>query len=195
VTGQAAKKLKKRVPNLIICHLGSGASVCAVKAGKSIDTSMGLTPLEGLMMMSRTGDIDPGVIFHLARHGFTLKKIEEIFNKESGLLGISGMSDMRDIMVAAGYKIAGYDAPIFTDKQRQAGRLALQMFVYRVKKYIGAYYAILGRVDAIVFTAGIGERNSDIRQLILQGLPIKAKVLVIPTDEELMIARLIYNKI
>jgi len=188
VTLAAAKKLKKKNPNLIICHLGSGASITAVKNGKSVDTSMGFTPLEGLMMMSRSGDIDAGVVFYLAKHGFTLKKIEDILNHESGLLGVSGLKDMRDIMMACGYKIEGYQAPEFAVFERARAKLALQMFVYRIKKYIGAYYAILGKVDALVLTAGIGERNADVRKLITKGLPFKMKILVIPTDEERMIA-------
>jgi acetate kinase len=190
VSLEAAKKLKKKNCNLITCHLGSGCSITAIKNGKSVDTSMGFTPLEGLMMSSRTGDIDPAIVFYLLKEGMSVKAIDHVFNSESGLLGVSGMKDMRDIMVASGYKIPGYICKrIFSKEQKRLAQLALKMFVYRVIKYLGAYMAVLGRVDAIVFTAGIGERNQDIRDFIVKGLPIKTKVLVIPTNEELMIAR------
>ena len=190
VTMQAGKKLKKAKPNLITCHLGSGCSVAAIEKGKSVDTSMGFTPLEGLMMSSRSGDIDPAIIFYLKRQGMTVPAIDKLLNFESGLKGVSGLKDMRDIMLASGYKVPGYKSPIkFTKQQKYLAKLALQMFVYRVRKYIGAYTAVLGKVDAIVFTAGIGERNKDVRDLIMKGLPNKPKALVVPTDEENMIAR------
>ena len=192
VSLEAAKRLKKNKPNLITCHLGSGCSITVIKAGKSVDTSMGFTPLEGLMMASRTGDIDPAVIFFLLNEGMSPAKINHLLNFESGLRGVSGLQDMRDIMIANGYKVPGYKMPIkLTTEQKYLARLALQMFVYHIKKYIGAYSAILGKVDAIVFTAGMGERNKDIRDLIVRGLLGKPKILVIPTNEELMIARLI----
>ncbi|MFH0780208.1 MAG: acetate/propionate family kinase [Parcubacteria group bacterium] len=192
VSLEAAKRLKIKKPNLIACHLGGGCSICAIKKGKSVDTSMGFTPLEGLMMMTRTGDIDAGIILYLARKGFTLSEIDDWLNKKSGLLGVSGLKDMRDIMIANGYAIPGYSTQIkFTDEQKKSAKLALEMFVYRIKKYIGAYSIILGKVDAIVFTAGIGERNKDVRNLIVRHLPNKPKVLVIPADEEMMIAGLI----
>ncbi len=195
VSDQAAKKIKKKTCNLITCHLGSGCSIAAIKAGKSVDTSMGFTPLEGLMMSSRTGDIDPAIVFYLLKEGMTAKEIDHVFNSQSGLLGVSGMKDMRDIMVASGYKIPGYVCKTkFSKEQVRLARLALKMFVYRVIKYIGAYMAVLGKVDAIVFTAGIGERNQDIRDFIVKGLPIKPKVLVIPTNEELMIARIVLKR-
>jgi acetate kinase len=203
VSEQAGCLLKKKRPNLIICHLGSGCSITAIKAGRSVDTSMGFTPLEGLMMSSRSGDIDPAIIFYLAREGMTLAEIDKLLNSQSGLLGVSGFKDMRDIMVAAGYKVPGYrpstspPAPSLVRRgsisQRRLASLALKMFVYRVRKYIGAYSAVLGRVDAIVFTAGIGERNKDVRNLITRGLALKCRVLVIPTNEELMIGKLILH--
>ncbi len=190
VSSVAAKKLHKAKPNLITCHLGSGCSITAIKQGKSVDTSMGLTPLEGLMMSSRSGDIDPGVIFYLQREGLSMNEVDKLLNSESGLKGVSGMRDMRDILIASGYKISGYKSPIkFTREQRYLAKLALTMFVYRIKKYIGAYYAVLGRVDAIIFTAGIGERNKDIRDLIVKNLPFKTRIMAIPTNEELMIAK------
>ena len=189
---EAAKKLKKTKPNLITCHLGSGCSMAAIKEGKSIDTSMGFTPLEGLMMSSRSGDIDPAIIFYLYRQGMKVDEIDSLLNKESGLKGVSGFKDMRDIMLASGYKIPGYKSLIkFTKEQKYLSKVALQMFTYRVKKYIGAYTVVLGKVDAIVFTAGIGERNADIRKLITKDLLGTLKVLVIPTNEEKQICELI----
>lgn len=194
VSLEAAKRLKIKKPNLITCHLGGGCSVCAIKKGKSVDTSMGFTPLEGLMMMTRTGDIDAGIILYLAREGFTLSETDDLLNEKSGLLGVSGLKDMRDIMIANGYAIAGYSLQIkLTEEQKKAANLALEMFVYRIKKYIGAYSAILGKVDAVVFTAGIGERNADVRKLIMRGFNLKTKVLVVPADEERMIADLIHR--
>ncbi|MBT7484569.1 acetate kinase [Candidatus Peregrinibacteria bacterium] len=190
VSGEATKKLKKKKANLIVCHLGSGCSMTAIREGKSIDTSMGFTPLEGLMMSTRTGDIDPSIALYLADQGWSTARIQKLFNSESGLKGVSGLKDMRDIMIASGYKIPGYKSPVKLDKtQKYLAKLALQMFVYRVRKYVGAYTAVLGKVDAIVFTAGIGERNKDIRDLVIKGLPFKTKAMVVPTNEELMIAK------
>lgn len=190
VSSVAAKKLKKARPNLITCHLGSGCSITAIKQGKSVDTSMGFTPLEGLMMSSRCGDLDPAIVFYLEREGLSLSRVDEIMNFESGLKGVSGLKDMRDIMIANGYKIPGYKLSVaFTKEQKYLAQVALKMFVYRIRKYIGAYFAVLGRIDAIVFTAGVGERNADIRKLIMKGLPFKTRVLVVPTNEELQIAQ------
>jgi acetate kinase len=191
---------------IITCHLGNGSSVAAIKNGKSIDTSMGMTPTEGLMMGTRTGDIDPGALLYVAgKEGTSLSYTSTLINKFSGLLGISGVSsDMRDIEEAS-------------KKGNKRADLALEMFAYRVKKYIGAYAAALGGVDIIVFTGGIGERDPDTRIKILTGLDFmgvdidmknayirgeevslssdksKVKVLVVPTDEELMIARDTYQ--
>ena len=187
--------------NLITAHLGNGCSITAVKGGKSIDTSMGFSPLAGLMMGTRSGDIDPAVIYFLGvKLKMSFEDIDRLLNKESGLLGISGYIDVRDIQ----NRQAAGDA---------AAQLALDMYTYRIKKYIGAYMAVLGRVDAIVFTAGVGENSSYVRQQACQGLEnwgvvldseknevrastireIQAaysavKVLVIPTNEELEIA-------
>ena len=191
---------------IITCHLGNGSSVAAIKNGKSIDTSMGMTPTEGLMMGTRTGDIDPGALLYVAgKEGTSLSYTSTLINKFSGLLGISGVSsDMRDIEEAS-------------KKGNKRADLALEMFAYRVKKYVGAYAAALGGVDIIVFTGGIGERDPDTRIKILTGLDFmgvdidmknayirgeevslssdksKVKVLVVPTDEELMIARDTYQ--
>jgi acetate kinase len=188
--------------NLITCHLGNGASVAAIVGGKSVDTSMGLTPLEGLMMGTRSGDIDPAMVGFLSRKlGKDLADIEKMLNKESGMLGISGISsDLRDV-----------EREYANGNDR--ARLALEVYGYHIRKYIGAYAVALGRVDAIVFTAGVGEHASLVREWACQGLeaigaildPFKnatrhdeaiiskmssrVKIMIIPTNEELMIAR------
>ena len=187
--------------NCITCHLGNGSSMAAVRDGHSVDTSMGLTPLEGLVMGTRCGDIDPAIIFHLAENGYDLKKLNDLCNKQSGVLGVSGCSnDMRTLVEEAG-------------RGNQRAQLAIDMFCYRIKKYIGAYYAALGHLDAVVFTGGIGENAAIVREQIcndLDELGIKLDrqrndqashearridvqggriaVLVIPTDEEGVIA-------
>jgi acetate kinase len=188
--------------NLITLHLGNGASAAAIERGRSVDTSMGLTPLEGLIMGTRCGDLDPAIHFYLAREtGRPFEEIESILNRESGLKGICGVNDMREIQNRAE---AG-------DGQ---AKLAVEMFCYRVKKYIGAYYAALGSLDAIVFTGGIGENSARVRSKSCEGLSglgisldegkngkavegiaeVQAadsgvRILVIPTDEEREIAR------
>jgi acetate kinase len=187
--------------NCITCHLGNGSSITAVRDGHSVDTSMGLTPLEGLAMGTRCGDIDPAIIFYLADNAYSIAATNELCNKQSGVLGISGLSnDMRTLIeeAASGHERA---------------QLALDVYCYRVKKYIGAYFAVLGRVDALVFTGGIGENSPVVRARIcggLESLGIKldgrrnesavgkeavidaqdggVAVLVIPTDEEAAIA-------
>ncbi|NQT51290.1 acetate kinase, partial [bacterium] len=142
----------------ITCHLGNGCSMAAVADGKSVDTTMGLTPLEGLVMGTRCGDIDPAIVLHLARsHGLSLDEIDRLLNKKSGLLGLSGLSnDVRTLLDAA--------------PSNPRARLALDVFCYRVRKYIGAYLAALGRAHAVVFTGGIGENAWPIRRQILEGL-------------------------
>jgi acetate kinase len=190
VAQEAAGILKRPLSKLklITCHLGNGCSIAAIKYGASIDTSMGFTPLEGLLMGTRCGDIDPALVsFIMQRQGLNVHEIENIMNKESGLLGISGVSnDMRILRRYRGVK------------QKRA-ELAVKVFVYRIKKYIGAYLAIMGGADAIIFTAGIGENQPGIRKEICAGLFAHLKktprVLVIPTDEELMIARQTYRLI
>jgi acetate kinase len=200
---KAAEMLKKKKPNLITCHLGAGSSLTAVEKGKSVDTSMGMTPLEGVMMGTRTGDIDPAVVQYLVnRYKFDLDGVFDVMNHESGLLGISGVS--KDVRIIEGRARKG----------NERCKLALEMFCYRVAKYIGAYAAALGKVDAVVFTAGIGENSASMRKRICSRLGIigvkidnaknrkavkkqadisargsKVKVLVIPTNEELMIAK------
>ena len=188
VAGEAARRLKKPLSKLrlITCHLGNGCSITAIKFGKAVDTSMGFTPLEGLVMGTRSGDIDPAVVtFLMRKEKLSANRIEEILNKESGLKGISGISnDLRDLKKAA--------------RRNIRARLAIDIFIYRLKKYIGAYIMAMGAVDAVIFTAGIGENHASIRRGATQGLKSlanKAKILVIPTDEELMIARQTYGLI
>jgi len=184
VAHEAARLLKRPLSRLklITCHLGNGCSVTAVKHGKSIDTSMGFTPLEGLVMGTRCGDIDPASVIFLAdKERTSLAELDRVLNYCSGLKGISGISnDMREIKNAA-------------RKGHRRAKLALEIFAYRIRKYIGSYMAVLGGADAIVFTAGIGENETDVRKMVLKGLfdylPKKVKVLVVPTNEELMIAR------
>ena len=187
--------------NAITLHLGNGASVCAVENGKSIDTSMGLTPLEGLMMGTRCGDIDPAVVPHLIRSlNLNAAELDTLMNKKSGFLGICGHNDLRDVENLA-------------NKGDKKAQLALEMFVYRLVKYIGAYFAVLPRVDALVFTAGIGENSDTIRLKVCEKLTrlgfeidealnkgvrgelkliskpsSSTKILIVPTDEELEIA-------
>jgi len=188
VAWEAAKKLKKNIArvNLITCHLGNGCSITAIKNGKSIDTSMGFTPLEGLLMGSRCGDIDPAAVTYLIeRKKISPADVDRLLNQESGLKGISGISnDMRKILQSA-------------DMGNQRCKLAIEMFVYRIRKYISAYLGILGKTDAVVFTAGISENQPRIVKGITDGLfdnlKSKPKIMVIPTDEELMIARQTYR--
>ncbi|MEU3919452.1 acetate kinase [Streptomyces sp. NPDC029004] len=188
--------------NVIVLHLGNGASASAVAGGRCVDTSMGLTPLEGLVMGTRSGDIDPAVTFHLKRvAGMSDDDIDELLNKRSGLVGLCGDNDMREIR----RRIEEGDEP---------ARLAFDIYIHRLKKYIGAYYAVLGRVDAIAFTAGVGENAAPVRQAAVAGLEelglvldaelnaarsdeariisapyARVAVAVVPTDEELEIAR------
>jgi len=188
---------------IITCHLGNGASVAAIDGGLSVDTSMGFTPLEGLLMGTRSGDLDPAVILNIiGREELTLHEANTLLNKHSGLHGISGVSsDMREIIKAGheGHALAA---------------LALDIYCYRLKKYIGAYIAVMGGLNAVIFTAGIGENSEVVRRLSLAGLEFlgieldeeknnaaqavemdiatknsKARILVIPTNEELVIAR------
>ena len=208
VSGRAVEKLvalgvKKEDTRVITCHLGNGSSLSAVKGGKCADTSMGLTPLEGVPMGTRCGSIDPAIIpFLMERTGMTPKEMDTYMNKKSGMLGVSGVSsDFRDLENAA-------------NEGNDRARLAQEMFAYKVKQYIGAYAASLGGVDAIVFTAGVGENDRHMREMIATGLEYmgveldtaynrscprgqeveistkasKVRVYVIPTDEEMTIA-------
>jgi len=202
VSGRAMEYLKKPDARLITIHLGNGCSIAAVKDGKSIDTSMGFSPLSGLVMGTRSGDIDPSIIFYLVNQlGYDPEQVSTLLNKRSGMQGLTGLSDMRDI-----------------DKAWQEGKndagLALEIYAYRIKKYIGAYAAILNGLNAIIFTAGVGENDVHTRQRVcrdMQYLNIHldeeknkisstavreinsaaspVKILVVPTDEELEIAK------
>ncbi|MBQ7040022.1 MAG: acetate/propionate family kinase, partial [Clostridia bacterium] len=203
VSGRAAAMLGKNIEDLkiITCHLGNGSSITAVNGGKSMDTTMGFTPLAGLLMGTRCGDIDPAIVtFIQEKEGMTAAEVDAMMNKKSGILGISGVSsDFRDVEASAkeGNEVAG---------------IGLNMFDYQVKKYIGSYAAAMGGVDAIVFTAGVGENNQAMRANVAEGLAFMGvkidaeknkirgeevdisaegatvRTLVIPTNEELAIA-------
>jgi acetate kinase len=160
VAGEAAGYLRRdpEETNLITLHLGNGASAAAIKNGRSIDTSMGLTPLEGLVMGTRCGDVDPALHFYLLREtGMTPEELEGLLNTRSGLQGLCGSNDMREILEQG-------------SRGNDRARLAVDLFCYRIKKYIGAYVAVLGRVDAVVFTGGIGENAPAIREKIMEGM-------------------------
>ncbi|WP_432134164.1 MULTISPECIES: acetate kinase [unclassified Streptomyces] len=205
---RATAKLLGKAPeevNVIVLHLGNGASASAVERGRCVDTSMGLTPLEGLVMGTRSGDVDPAVIFHLARvGGMSIDEIDTLLNKKSGLIGLCGDNDMREIRRRI-------------DEGDQEAKLAFDIYIHRLKKYIGAYYAVLGTVDAVAFTAGVGENAAPVRAAAVAGLgalglavddelnavrgdeprlisPAHAPVAVavVPTDEELEIATQTY---
>ena len=204
VSSQAAEMLGKPIEELkiITCHLGNGSSITAVDGGKSVDTSMGFTPLAGVVMGTRSGDIDPAIVKFIAdSEHMSLEKVDNLLNKESGVLGVSGVSsDFRDLQAAA-------------ESGNERAALALEMFMYSVKKCIGEYAVAMGGLDAIVFTAGVGENSGDVRRGVLEGTEFlgikidpeknklrgqkveistpdsKVKVLIIPTNEELMIAR------
>lgn len=188
VAHEAARLLGKPLHTLkiITCHLGNGCSVSAVDRGKSVDTSMGFTPLEGLVMGTRSGDLDPALVTYIMRKKrFTPARVERLLNKESGLKGISGISN--DMRVLEAKEKAGC----------RRARLAQDIFAYRIKKYIGAYTAVMSGCDCVVFTAGIGENQKSLRSRVCRGLfnhlTRKPKVLIIRTDEELMIARKTYH--
>jgi acetate kinase len=201
VSRRAAELLGRPLDELrmIVLHLGNGASVCAIDGGRSVDTSMGLTPLEGLVMGTRSGNVDPGVLFHLGRAGLSLPELDTLLNRRSGLLGLGGSNDMRDVLAG----VATGDA---------ASILAFDVYVHRLRHYLGAYLAELGGADAIVFTAGVGENAAPVRQAALAGFEwagihvdadrnvargtsiistddSPVAVLVVPTNEELEIAR------
>lgn len=204
ITRRLAEIINKPVSdvNAIICHIGNGASITAVVAGKSVDTSMGMTPLEGLVMGTRSGDLDPGIIFHLARTSdFSIGELDALLNRDSGLMGLTGLSDMRAVRELA----EGGDVQ---------AQLARAIYAYRITKYIGAYLAVVPQPDALVFTAGVGANDADLRALVIDpiahlGLLLddaannsnsagdrvisratsSLPVMVIATDEEAEIAR------
>ena len=193
---EAAQKLKKPVDklNLITVHLGSGASITAVKNGQSIDTSMGFTPLAGLTMGTRSGDIDVGIILYLLDQGFSKIQLDKMLNFDAGIKGLFASQDMRDVLTTAGYKIPSYKKPTNLKATKKQAQLVLDIFIYNVLKYVHIYLGVLKKVDAIVFTGGIGERNADIRNLILKNSIYKGKSLVVRANEELMMAKLILKK-
>ncbi len=189
VAEQGGKILRKPLKSLkiITCHLGSGCSITAIDKGRPIDTSMGFTPLEGLVMGTRCGDIDPAAVLYLMKKKkLSIAATAELLNKSSGLLGLSGRSnDMRDILNLA-------------QRGNQRANIALEVFIYRIRKYAGAYIGAMNGCDALIFTAGIGENTPYIRRKICRHLSsliekFKMRILVIPTNEELMIARDTYR--
>jgi acetate kinase len=180
VANASAKKLNKKLSslNLIICHLGGGSSVCAIKKGKAFDCSFSFSPTSGLPMSTRSGDIDPGVIFHILKNEkLTLNQAIDLFNKESGIKGISNKKSSKEL--ETGYL-----------NKNEIDVTCFKLINNAVKKYIGAFYATLGKVDAIVFTGGIGYHGKIVRNDILKNLPFKKdlKVVIIKTNEELLIA-------
>ncbi|MFJ2567118.1 MULTISPECIES: acetate kinase [unclassified Streptomyces] len=205
---RATAELLGRAPedvNVIVLHLGNGASASAVRGGRCVDTSMGLTPLEGLVMGTRSGDLDPAVIFHLQRvGGMSMDEVDTLLNKRSGLFGLCGDNDMREIQRRM-------------EEGDDDARLAFEIYIHRLKKYVGAYYAVLGTVDAVAFTAGVGENAAFVREAALAGLEglglavdrdrnavrgdearlispegARVAVAVVPTDEEMEIATQTY---
>jgi acetate kinase len=195
VTERYAELSGNPLPTIITLHLGSGCSATAIQRGRSVDTSMGFTPLEGLVMGTRPGDLDPGILMHFMQQGMTSDRIRTLLNCESGLQGLAGTSDMRELL----------------GRTDDAARLAVEIFCYRVLKYAGAYWAVLGGADAIVFTGGIGENSPEIRRRVADGLAwtglemderrnaageerisslsSRPAAYSIPTDEERLIAR------
>lgn len=202
VSKKASEYLQNPLVKLITVHLGNGCSMTAVDAGKSMDTSMGFGPLNGLVMGTRSGDVDPFIIFHLVNQlGYSLDQVNNVLNKQSGMLGLTGFSDMRDVTKAIA-------------EGNEEAELAYKIYAYRIKKYIGAYAAILNGLDAIVFTGGVGENDINVRRLVCADMDFlgikldeernrirsnevreinetssRVKVLVIPTNEELEIVK------
>lgn len=206
VSSRVAEIIGKPIEDtrMVVCHLGNGASMAAIAGGYSVDTTMGLTPLEGLMMGTRSGDIDPGIIFYLRRHlGMGVDEIDDLLNKKRGFAGISGAgNDLRDIELRAG-------------EGDERCRLAIDIYCYRIRKYVGAYAAAMGGIDVLAFTGGIGENSSAVRECVCNGLEFlgihvngranadshsgeraiddgasaSVRVLVVPTDEEIIIVR------
>nr|WP_321355053.1 acetate kinase [uncultured Draconibacterium sp.] len=202
ITEKAVEYLGNPNAKIITLHLGNGASMAAVNAGECVDTTMGMGPLSGLIMGTRSGDIDPAIIFYLSNQkGYSVEEISDLLNKESGMKGLTGLTDMRDIEKA--YREGDKDS-----------KLALEMYAYRAKQYVGSYAAAMNGVDALVFTAGIGENDTHIRQMVCENMDYlgitwdaekdknrkdgvheinvdgaKVKVLIIPTNEELEIAK------
>ena len=204
VSETAMEHLNNRAAKLVTLHLGNGCSMTAVKNGTSVDTSMGFAPLNGLIMGTRSGDIDPSIIFHFIKLGYDPEEVNTLLNKKSGMLGLTGFSDMRDIDNAV-------------QQGNKDGDLALEMYAYRIKKYIGSYAAVLNGLDAIVFTGGVGENHVNTRQRVCSEMDFlgvrldeeknnrrstgvreinsddsPVKILIVPTNEELEIAKQCY---
>jgi acetate kinase len=176
---RAAELLGSDSLRLIVCHLGNGASLCAIRDGRSVDTTMGFSPLEGLMMGTRSGSIDPAILIYLMRHrGYTADRLDQVLNRESGMLGVSGISgDMRDILSS--------DAP--------RAKLAFEIYAHRVCREIGAMAGVLGGADAIVFTGGVGENCAPLREIVAKRFEfLNAKILVIHAEEEWEMVRECY---
>jgi acetate kinase len=207
VAGEAARLLGRPLADLrlIVLHLGNGASASAIRGGRPEDTSMGLTPLEGLVMGTRSGDVDPGVLLLLLRQGHSVDEVEDLLLRRSGLQGLAGVHDFRDLLAAI-------------DRGDESARTAYDVYCHRLRKYVGAYFAVLGGVDAVVFTAGVGERTPEVREDALRDLSVlgievdpdknraadtgprsigteesPVEVLVVPTDEELAITRQVHQ--
>lgn len=206
VSEKAQDYLKNPSAKIITVHLGNGCSMTAVNAGKSVDTSMGFGPVCGLIMGTRSGDVDPFIIFHMVNQlGYSLDQVNNLLNKQSGMLGLTGFSDMRDITKAIAE--GSHDA-----------ELAYEMYTYRIKKYIGSYAAVLNGVDAIVFTGGVGENDINVRRMVCTGMDYlgirldeeknkvrsgeireintadsRTKILIVPTNEELEIVKQCYK--
>ncbi|GAA4417558.1 acetate kinase [Georgenia halophila] len=202
VSGRASELLERRDLRQVVLHLGNGASASAVVSGRPVDTSMGLTPLEGLVMGTRTGDIDPAVVFHLVRNaGMSMDEIDDLLNKRSGMKGLTGHNDMREVWR-------------LVDDGDEHAALGIEIYLHRLRKYIGAYAAVMGEIDALTFTAGVGEHDARTRAAAVDGLGFlgieidsdrnggesgeprvispdgaRVSVLVVPTNEELAIAR------
>lgn len=193
IEGAKKAKLKISKAKIITCHLGSGCSITATHNGRAMDTTMGFTPLEGLTMSTRAGDLDASIPLYMIDHlNMSTTEIADIFNKKSGLLAIAGTMDMREILLASDHQVLDYTtSKKFTNHQKTKAKLALDIFVYDVVRYIGQLTMSMGGVDLIVFTGGIGERSPAVRTIILNKIKqlSKFKSVIIMANEELMIAR------
>lgn len=198
ILGAKKAKLKISQAKIITCHLGSGSSLTATKNGEAIDTTMGFTPLSGLIMSTRAGDLDAYIpLYMIDELKMKSSEINDLLNKKSGLLGLAGTTDMREILSASGKKVLGYKAPKnFTAKQKADSKLALAMFIYSIVGQIGRLSASLGGVDLITFSGGIGERSPVVREMILKQIKFLGsfKSVVVEANEELMIASEISGK-
>ncbi|MBU1130559.1 acetate/propionate family kinase [Patescibacteria group bacterium] len=190
---EAAARLGRKNLNLITCHLGNGASVTVIKAGKALDTSMGLTPLAGITMGARSGDLDPYIPLFLVKElKMPPDQVYKELNFNSGLKGICGLADFRDILAVAGVKVPGYKLAFKpTRYKKELAKLALRIYLYDVQRYVASYSGLLGRVDAVVFSGGVGQNSQIVRELIVSGVYFinRPKILAIKSNEELLIAR------